>query len=217
MTVRDLKILASQGENQFVEFKKRIEYPEKVVKEIVAFANSQGGSLFVGISDNGTLSGLKYPEEEAYVLNDAIGKYIKPGLNYRLNKISISSKKSILHYEIDRSLNRPHAVKLNNKKPETYIRVNDKSIKASRLIREIIRRTRKPKDVKFYFGDKEKLLMTYLDEHESITLEKYIEIGEISRFNASRKLILLVLANVLKVIPGEKEDIFSLKETKINN
>ena len=60
--------LIRQGEGQFVEFKKKANHPEKIIKEVVAFANAGGGNLFIGVDDHGTISGLKFPEDEEYIL-----------------------------------------------------------------------------------------------------------------------------------------------------
>lgn len=46
-------------ENQNVEFKR--EYSAGIKKEVMAFANSDGGSILVGVEDDGTLCGLENP------------------------------------------------------------------------------------------------------------------------------------------------------------
>jgi ATP-dependent DNA helicase RecG len=48
----------SHGEGQRQEFKRLIDNLESIAGEIVAFANSDGGSLFVGVEDNGVIAGL---------------------------------------------------------------------------------------------------------------------------------------------------------------
>jgi hypothetical protein len=52
--------------------------------------------------------------------------------------------------------------------------------------------------------------MTYLDANAVITLNKFVELSGLKRFYASRKLILLVLADVLRITPHEKGDLYSL-------
>ena len=47
-----------QGESQHREFKRQIDNPESVAGEIVAFANSEGGSLYFGVADDGSIVGL---------------------------------------------------------------------------------------------------------------------------------------------------------------
>jgi hypothetical protein len=51
--------------------------------------------------------------------------------------------------------------------------------------------------------------MQYLDNHPSITLADYRKFSGLNRFQASRKLVLLVLANVLRITASEKGDLYS--------
>ncbi len=206
-TLQELKTLVRQGEHQTLEFKRKIDHPEKVVKEVVAFANSQGGSLLVGVSDNGDISGLRNPEEEAFALNTAIDKFCKPTINYQLIQIPISQKKYVLHYKITKSEVGPHFVNATNSN-EAFIRIEDKSVKASREITEIIRQRRKENGVNLRFGVHEKALMQHLEAKGSITVSAYMNISKLPRSSASKKLVLFVLAGILEIIPGEKEDVF---------
>ncbi len=217
MKLRELKTLVSQGENQYIEFKKKVDHPEKVIKEVVAFANSQGGNLLIGVNDDGTLSGLKFPEEEAFVLNQAISKFIRPEVDFKFDRIPISSKRSVLHYKIKKSQKRPHTIRKENGRIESFIRIKDRSVKASRELQEIFRQEKHARDIHFYFGKNEKLLMKYLDDHQSITLSEFMKLSKLSRVSASKKLVLLVLANVLKIEPDQGEDRFLVKEISQKN
>ena len=51
-----LKVICAEGEGQKVEFKSRFS---DLAKEIVAFANASGGSIFLGISDDGQITGVE--------------------------------------------------------------------------------------------------------------------------------------------------------------
>ena len=60
MTIQDITKLAQKGEGLHVEFKKKAAHPEKIVKEIIALANTEGGYLLLGVDDDGTVSGQRY-------------------------------------------------------------------------------------------------------------------------------------------------------------
>lgn len=208
--IQALKKLVSQGEGATLEFKRKAAHPEKIICELVAFANSQGGTLLVGVSDEGNLSGLKFPDEEAFAIRAAMKKYCRPGLPYREQLIPIAEHKFILSYEIFPSHKKPHYVVYAKDTRACYIRSADKSIQASREVEEIIRRRQHKRDIKFSYGDHERMLMQYLSVHPHITLSQFIDLSHLKRYDASRKLVLLVLANVLRVIPHEKGDEYSL-------
>ena len=72
MELKELYRLVRKGEGETLEFKRKAAHPEKIVREVVAFANTKGGDLLIGVDDNGTIPGVKYAEEEIFVLNKAI-------------------------------------------------------------------------------------------------------------------------------------------------
>lgn len=204
-----LKKLVAQGEHQTVEFKKKATHPEKIIRELIAFANSSGGILLVGVDDDRTISGLKHPEEEMHVIEQALLK-CKPALPLEIELIPIGHKRAVVKYHVFESSKKPHFITPSDRPREAYVRHGDKSIKASKEMQEILRRSNKKKDIRFMYGPQENLLIKYLTENPTITLKKFSELAKINPFRASRKLIILVLADVLIITPTEKGDVYSL-------
>ena len=62
-------------ESETVELKAIVV--EDVKKEIIAFANCQGGKLYIGIRDDGTVSGLDDPDEAALQISNMVRDAIK--------------------------------------------------------------------------------------------------------------------------------------------
>lgn len=231
MDYKALRELVRQGEGKYLEFKLKSNHPEKIVREVVAFANTGGGRLLIGIGDDRTIKGLKYVDEDEYLLVRAIEKYCSPGIEYHIDRIPIGEERDVLVFTVLPSHKRPHYVlqEANNsqsnttlvhkfapQKPnntlikKTYIRVADKSIQASWEMREILRRKDDERNVKFQYGDKEQKLMQHLDKHQSVTVDAFATVAGISRNLASKTLVLLVLANVLEVHPEEMVDRFTM-------
>lgn len=206
--VLELKKLVSRGESGTLEFKRKATYPEKIVREMIAFANTKGGVLLLGIGDDKTIPGLKYPEDESLVVHKALEK-CRPRLPVNEHFISLGNARTVIRYDIEESSRKPHYLVAGGQ-PECFVRVNDQSIRASREVREIIKRSQKKKDIRFYYGEHERFLMQYLDHHPSITLQRFVELSRLNQIYASKKLVLLVLADVLNITPHEKGDLFSL-------
>jgi predicted HTH transcriptional regulator len=181
---------------------------------MIAFANAGGGILLVGVGDDGELAGLKHPEGDSHVIQQALKK-CRPRLPVTETFIPIGNSKHVIEYRIAGSQQKPHYF-FDGEKKEAYIRVNDQSIRASREVREIARRSQHKKDIRFHYGEHEKFLMQYLDTHPFITLKEFISVSGLKKFYASKKLVLLVLANVLQITPHEKGDLFSLAFGKKN-
>lgn len=210
MTLQEIAKLAQQGEGLHVEFKKKAAHPEKIVREIVAMANTDGGYLLIGVDDDGTVSGQRFIEEEVYVMDKAIQTLIFPPISVEKHVLGLNAKKGVAVYQIKKSNLRPHFI-VDNDKKKAYVRVRDKSIQASREMWEILKRQKKQSDIVFQYGRKEEILVKALESKPSITLKEYMRIAKIPVYVASRTLVKLVLANVLQVIPQESEDIFVRK------
>ncbi len=207
--VIELMRLVSEGEGHQLEFKRKATHPEKIVREMVAFANTEGGTILIGVDDNGALAGVKYPDEELLSMQEAIQKHLRQPIVYQDSLIPLAENRFILRLDIQPNQKRPILFWIDAKHPESYVRVNDMSIKASAEMLEIIRRKRQKKDIRFYFAEHELALMKYLDQFPSITLAEFQKLTGLNQYAASRKLILLVLANVLKITATEKGDLYS--------
>lgn len=214
--VQQLRKLVAAGEGSTLEFKRKATYPDKIVREMIAFANTKGGILLLGIGDDGTIPGLKHPEEEVHAMTQALKK-VKPPLHYIETFIPIGNARTVIQYEVKESTAKPHYLIHSEMVKESFVRVEDKSIKASRELREIIRREQQKKDIKFWYAEHEKLLIEYLDKNNSITLTEFVALTGLKRFYASKKLIILVLADVLCITPNEKGDLFTLAFGKKGN
>ncbi|GAB4395677.1 MAG: hypothetical protein OHK0053_05540 [Microscillaceae bacterium] len=198
-----LKKLVRQGEGLHLEFKLKANHPEKIVREAVAFANSEGGLLLIGVDDDKTIRGLKYASEDEYSLVEAFAKYCSPPIDYLLEKVPVEANREVLVFTIPKSEN-VHFVIENFETGwgQAYVRVEDKSLKASREMREILRGRRRNRNVQFQYGTKEEILMKYLETHRQITVDEFSRTAKIPRRVASRTLVLLVLARVLQIQPN---------------
>ncbi len=207
--IGQLRKLVSQGEGTRLEFKKKAAHPEKIVRELIAFANTEGGVLLIGVDDDKTISGVKYPEEEILAVKQAIEKFCRPQVELIETIIPISENRFVVELAVSLGERRPYFFKLSSEEKESYIRASDKSIKASKEMIEIVRRSKSKKDIRFTFGDAEKQLMEYLEINGTITIAEFRKVAKLNRFIAAKKLILLVLANVMRISPTERGDIYS--------
>ncbi len=78
MLKSDLLQLIANGENSGVEFKRDDLRPEQLAKEIVALANLKGGSILLGVEDDGSISGIQRENLELWVMDTIFGRYVHP-------------------------------------------------------------------------------------------------------------------------------------------
>lgn len=211
MTIQEVKELALKGEGLQIEFKKKANFPEKIVREVIALANTQGGNLLIGVDDDGTVSGQRFIEEEIFVMEKAIQELIFPPLEVEVATVKLSEKKGVAVFRIPHSPNRPHYLLVQGKK-FSFIRVQDRTVQASREVWEVLRKSRVPRDTVFTYGKKEEVLMKFLAEQEKITVKEFAKVASIPLFMASKTLVRLVVANVLQLHPQEGADFFTIRE-----
>jgi predicted HTH transcriptional regulator len=210
LDLRNLRNLVRHGEGLRLEFKMKVKFPEKIVKELVAFANTDGGHLFVGVSDAGVIEGVKFAEEEQFLLERAIEKYCFPAFTYRTYRIRLDNGRDVLVYQVYESVDKPHFVQLEtDAHPICYVRVKDRTIQASKEMKQILRRENE-EGISFAFGEIERFLLEFVHANGKITLAELAQEARIPIWLASRKLVLLVLTRVLKIEPGESVDTYVL-------
>lgn len=208
MELREIKRLVFGGENDQVEFKRKINHPEKVIREIVAFANTKGGHLFVGVDDDRKILGCKYADEEDYILQKAIRDLCRPAIRFDVNIVAVSEKRAVIHYYIYTGERKPYFAfeKKHHRYGKAFVRVEDRSIQASPEIRRILKFYNAPYDLHFQYGNNEKLLFNYLNANERVTVNQFREISGLDYQSASSTMVQMVLANALRIIPREQED-----------
>lgn len=213
MDYHELKKIVRQGEGLHLEFKLKANHPKKIVREAVAFANSEGGLLLIGVNDDKDIRGLKYAEEDKYVLCKALDENCSPSIQYDVQHIPIEKDRDVLVFHIPKSKYLHYVIDDEEDNiRKAYIRIEDKSVKASPEMREILRGQRRKRNIKFNFGEKERILMQYLQTHQRITVDEFSKTANIPRRVASRTLVLLVLARVLRIIPDMISDSFEFQE-----
>ena len=126
-------------ENEFVELKR--ELTKDIKKEIIAFANSKGGTIYIGIDDTGKVVGLKDYNKDAEALSGMIREGIKSDLTLYTNIIieNIEGKKIII-LKVMSGSNKPYYLADKGLKPSgVFVRHGNVSAPATdELIRKLI-------------------------------------------------------------------------------
>lgn len=208
LKLTDLKHLIKTGEGLFLEFKRIIPNPEKIAREICAFANTNGGTLLIGVDDDGSLIGIESYYEEHFQLSEAADYLCEPPIEYHVEIIPFKNREIAL-VKIKEAETKPVFVQTDDKKA-AYLRVNDKSIRASKEMIQILRNQSSDRGVTFEFGKNEQKLFRFLNEYERITVGEFSRLVNIGTRRASRILVNLVSAGVLNVFSHEKNEYFTL-------
>ena len=132
--------LISQPEGKTLEFKRDLSSPKNIVKTIVAFANTAGGRIIIGVEDGShAVTGVADPLDEEERLCNLIADSIAPRLVPDLELLSIKDK-TLLLVQVYPSGGRPHFLKKEGSMEGVYVRLGSTNRKADReLIAELSR------------------------------------------------------------------------------
>ena len=209
MTLAELKTLVAQGEGQYLEFKKKADHPEKIVRELVAFANSGGGTLLLGVNDDGHIPGLRFADEEMYTMEAAIALYARPHLPYQVQRIKVLMGHEVLLYKIPPGSQKPYywLADKATQQYRAYVRSRDQSLQASREMFQLLKFRPDPaRPYTFELKPLEQKLLRYLAAHTSITVKQLAELAKIPMWKASQKMMLWVKQGVLRIEPNAEGD-----------
>ncbi|QJD98046.1 ATP-binding protein [Mucilaginibacter robiniae] len=204
----NIRRMILEGEGVSQDFKKTITSCEKIAKTMVSFANNKGGRLLIGVADDGSIKGVKSEDEERYMITKAAHFYARPALEPAFEEIYIDDK-VVLIAEIEESDTKPHYALGDDGKWWVYIRIKDKSVLASKIVVDVLKRSDNKEGVLIEYSSKEKALLEYLDKHERITVKEYCDLLNLSRRRAQRILVNLVLSGVVRVHTTEKEEFYT--------
>jgi len=109
METSELIKIIDRGEDSRHQFKEKIADAKKLAAEMVAFSNSKGGLIVIGVDDRGELIGLSSPEigKVNQLISNAATNNVKPAINVITENIEIENKKLILLH-INEGLNKPY-------------------------------------------------------------------------------------------------------------
>lgn len=127
MNKQQLKELIENGENSSVEFTLDTTSAIELAKEIVAFANFQGGVILLGVDDNGEIQGIKKEKCESWVM-DICQNNVYPQVIPFYEQIKISDNKIIAVVKIEQGEDKPYSVN----KRHYYLRMGSHSSPASK-------------------------------------------------------------------------------------
>ncbi|WP_396216053.1 ATP-binding protein [Gemmatimonas sp.] len=137
----DLVEMLTRPEGKTLEFKRDLSSPDGVLRTLVAFANTAGGTLLVGVEDRsrnvrGVSDALDVEERIANVVSDSIAPRLLPEI-----EILPWRRTQVIAIQIHPSAARPHYLKREGAESGTYVRVGSTNRRADAEMLQELRRT----------------------------------------------------------------------------
>lgn len=109
MTPHDLQILVSNGEDTRQQFKRDFNHVDGMAAELVAFANTTGGKLIIGVTDKGDIEGLDASDVHRLnqMLSNAASQHVRPPINPLTTNVR-TEQGLVMIIEVVSGLNKPY-------------------------------------------------------------------------------------------------------------
>lgn len=137
----DLVALLTRPEGKTLEFKRDLSSPDGVLKSLVAFANTAGGTLLLGVEDKtrsvrGVADALDVEERLASIVSDSIAPRLLPDI-----EMLPWRRTQVIAVQVHPSAARPHFIKREGPENGTYVRIGSTNRRADAEMLQELRRT----------------------------------------------------------------------------
>ncbi|MEA4960962.1 RNA-binding domain-containing protein [Lutispora sp.] len=119
-------------------------FTDDIKKEAIAFANTHGGIIYIGIADDGNIVGVKMPNDVLLQVTNAFRDSIKPDITMFTDcMIEEIEGKQVIKISVQRGVSRPYYLSDKGLRPSgVYVRQGSSSVPASEdAIRQMIKET----------------------------------------------------------------------------
>lgn len=111
MEAIELIELISRGEDSRTQFKRTITNAESLAGDIVAFSNSKGGRILIGVSNQGDIVGLS-PEDIRRInqlVSNATTNLVRPSVNTYNENVATAGGQVVMVVSIPEGISKPYA------------------------------------------------------------------------------------------------------------
>ena len=130
MLQNEILELVKQGEGAKLEFKRDEISSKDLAKQIVSFANMNGGRILLGVEDDGTFSGVQRAGLQAWLMDSVIGKHVHPHILPDYEEVTVDNKKIVV-LTVPMGTAKPYCLKYKDHQ-DIYVRYGNTCQLASR-------------------------------------------------------------------------------------
>lgn len=204
--------LIAQGEHQQLDFKFEISDSKKIARTLSAFANTDGGTLLIGVKDNGNIAGVR-SEEEYYMIEAASEMFCQPKVPFTAKEWNMEGR-VVLEVKVRSSETKPHKSPNKDDDYKTYIRINDENILAPEIIDLAWRKMADMKGTHITISKPVEKLLAYLENHPYITLSQFRKIARINYYTARNILSDLMAIGSIGYMLIDKKVVYGISKEK---
>lgn len=200
-----------EGEHLKQDFKFCITDSRKIARSLVAFANTEGGRLLIGVKDNGNIVGVQ-SDEEYYMAEAAARIYARPPVTFLTRQWHLEGK-TVLQISVSPSPDRPHFARDEEGRWLAYVRHNDENRLAGKVMIDAWNKEKQSEGITIKITEADRFLLRYLEENSFITLSAFARKASLPIRQAEQVLSDYIALGILQPYFGENHVLYQLNSS----
>lgn len=192
----ELKQRISKGEGINLDFKFRIDDQKKIARTLAGFANSEGGSLLIGVKDSGKISGCN-PEEEFYMIEGASSVFTKPAVPFE-SKVWQEEHHLVLEIQVPKSEEK-HKAPDEDGQFKFYQRIDDHTLLANRITLLLWKFLKEGKNRPETFTEDFSELMKIIRDNQPVSISKIFRESQLPKKEITERIATLLYWEVVEL------------------
>jgi len=209
--LRYLKKLIEKGEHQFLDFKYAITDSRKIARSIVAFSNTGGGTLLIGVKDNGNVSGIR-SEEEIYMVDAAATLYCRPEVKYKLRLWEPAEKKQVLEVIVRPSASGLWKAQADDGSWKVWLRYHDQNIMADHVWELVWKKKQSSATKTIIFDKHEHLVLSHLTPGLEFRIEDVLKLTGLPESDVHELISDFIVLGLMDMKLSESGLYYSVKQ-----
>ena len=191
-----LQRVIAEGEHERQDFKYAISDAMKIARSLSAFANHSGGSLLIGVKDNGAIAGVRN-EEDIYVVEQAAELYCRPAQHLEFTALRADEGAVVIRASREPAATLPVEARDPDGRWQAYYRVADENIVADPLMVSAWRRKYAPEPLSLMLTDAQRAIIDLLRRQGPSSLRRIALNARISQASAREIVTTLAAMDIL--------------------
>ena len=110
MDLNKLQQIVSKGEDGRHQFKEDIRNIDSLAAEIVAFSNSRGGRIFIGVTNKGSLTGLSGDDVHRInqLISNAANQHVRSPVTVHTDNVAVSPRRMVIVLTVPEGIDKPY-------------------------------------------------------------------------------------------------------------
>ncbi len=110
MTLESLLAQIAIGEDSIRQFKADVKNADSLASEMAAFANTNGGMIFIGVADDGSTPGLSVPDVSRInqLISNAASHLVRSPLAVQTENVALENGRIVILLTVPKGIDKPY-------------------------------------------------------------------------------------------------------------